>query len=53
LADRVRRVLAADGFFLGALLGGALWLDRWLHGFTPSVRGSNRLGCFPARLAFA
>ena len=42
VGGRVRRVLAADGFFLGPLLGGALWLDRWLHGFTPSARGRRR-----------
>src|SRR2546422_6593838 len=39
LADRVRRVLAANRFFLGPLLGGALWLHRWLG----AKKARNRL----------
>jgi len=41
LADRLRRVLAADGFFLRPLLGGALGLPSLAHGFTPSASGTS------------
>ena len=42
LANRTLGVLAANGFFLGPLLGGSLWLRYWFHGFTPSVRGRRK-----------
>jgi hypothetical protein len=38
LADRAFRVLTTNRFLFGPLLGGALWLDRWFHRFTLSVR---------------
>ena len=37
LPNRVRRVAPADGFFLGPLLGGALRLNFWFQGSTPSA----------------